>query len=384
MPGKFFVGRETELGTLRQHFLETPEGSQKSVALHGQSGVGKTQLALKYAVDNRMSYAYIFFINASSMGILRNDLVKLNALLQVARGSGDPVADFTTWLATQTDELWLVILDNANNINEIMPALSQIPPSGHVLLTTQDSRVDGFEMIHKVLSVSMLPPEESMTLLLRRSGISEGSLDEIEVAHELVRELGYLPLAIDHAGAYIHTSKRTLQQYMLLFHTNQKELLDHRPEMSLYPKSLLGSLELSFKVVDREANAATLLSLLAFLDRAEVTEQLLKRGSTPQKFWGARGEAESLKPSESFVSDKVVALLTNEIDFDEAVARLTSLSLITCTVKPDVGRCFSMHPLVHKCVRLRMTPEQRQRNSLDALCFLAHAFPTDELGLENG
>lgn len=91
-----------------------------------------------------------------------------------------------------------------------------------------------------------------------------------------------------------------------------------------------------------------------------------------------------MKPFESFAPEKLVNLLTNEIDFDHAVERLTSLSLITYTSKPEVGRCFSLHPLVHKCVRLRMTLEERRQNGCGALSFLAHAFPSDELGLENG
>lgn len=384
MPGKFFVGRTLELSKLRQLFLETEQPSSKSVALHGQSGVGKTQLGLKYAMDNRLSYDYVFFLNSSSMGSLRNELRKLTSSLQIVSGSGDPITDFMAWLSSQKDQRWLVIFDNANNLRDVMGVMTQIPADGHILITTQDARVNGFDMINEVLPVQMLSPEESKTLLLKRAGITNLPLDEMEVASELVNELGYLPLAIDSAGAYINTRKRTLQQYVLLFHTYQKDILDHRPEVSSYPNSVLGSLEVNFKDIDLDPNASALLSLLAFLDPAEVTEQFLKRGSVSQRFWGSNGEPTAVKPSESFVPEKLVSLITNEIDLDNAVERLTSLSLVTCTYRIDVGRCFTLHPLVHKCVRLRMTLEERQQNGSGTLCLLSHAYPSDELGLENG
>lgn len=67
--------------------------------------------------------------------------------------------------------------------------------------------MDGFEMIYKVLLVLMFFLEELMILLLRWLGISEGSLDEIEVVYEFVRELGYFFFVIDYVGVYIYISK---------------------------------------------------------------------------------------------------------------------------------------------------------------------------------
>ena len=61
----------------------------KTVALYGLSGVGKTQLALKFAIEYQDRYNYIFFVNASSLEILRNDFIKLQKNLDLADGTGD-------------------------------------------------------------------------------------------------------------------------------------------------------------------------------------------------------------------------------------------------------------------------------------------------------
>ena len=114
-----------------------------------------------------------------------------------------------------------------------------------------------------------------------------------------------------------------------------------------------------------------------------MTEEFLKRGVTTQRRWGSLGEPIQVDPTDRYVPEQLIELINNDLEFDEAVKDLISLSIITCTKRDPVGRVFTLHVLYHKCAKLRMTKDQRRTYSADALCFLAHAFPSDEYVLEN-
>jgi hypothetical protein len=125
-----------------------------------------------------------------------------------------------------------------------------------------------------------------------------------------------------------------------------------------------------------------LLSLLIFLNRAEVTEAFLKRGVTRQQSWGPNGESITVTPQENYVPDALIKLINNPIRLDDALEDLISLSIITFTGRHGDGRAFTLHPLYHKCAKHRMAKELRRRYCAEALMFLAHAFPADEYVLE--
>jgi hypothetical protein len=353
------------------------------VALHGPSGVGKTQLALKFAIDNQDLYDYVFFVNASSLKVLRNEFIKLQKNLKLAEGSGDAVIELTNWLVSQTEKRWLFIFDNANNLKDILWVITPIH-AGHVILTTQDAFVRNNESINDSLEVKVLSPEESQQLLFTRSGVGSPKLNEIEVAEALVKELGYLPLAIDSAGAYINVYQKTISDYADLNRSNRKDMLDLRPQVSSYDRSTWGTLELNFKEIDSQPGSNILLCLFAFLDRSEVTEGFLKRGATKQRRWGPSGESILADPADRYIPDELTKLINNGLEFDKAIGGLISLSIVSCTKSKKEGRVFTLHTLPYDCAKLRMTKDQRRKYSRDALIFLAHAFPSDEYILEKG
>jgi hypothetical protein len=95
MPSNNFIGRKEELATLKKWFWESGGQTVNVVALHGQSGVGKTQLSLKYAIQNQESYDYVFFVNASTIDTLRTEFVKIRSNLKIADVGGDSITDTT-------------------------------------------------------------------------------------------------------------------------------------------------------------------------------------------------------------------------------------------------------------------------------------------------
>jgi len=393
MPTRFFLGRKAELAQLKDWFFPEGEGGGghslaavsdfKVVALFGKTGAGKTQLALKYAVTHKDAYDFVFFLDATSSVVLHNEFAKLRDSLKISDIGGDPVMQMKQWLISQAPGRWLLIFDNANNLQEVMPVITPVARSGHIIITTQDTRVGSNEFVDNSLEVPMLSPEESQQLLFDRSGMESPKLDEVEVAKLLVEELGYLPLAINSAGTYISVRQKSVREYADLLQHHSREMLDHRPDASSYERSVLAALELNFQAIDTHPGASALFSLLVFLDRSEVTEPFLVRGVTPQHRWGLDGENTLVDPASRYVPAELMALINNGPAFDEAIEDLVSHSIISCEKRDGVGRCITIHPLYHKCGRLRMSREERQKHGSGALCFLAHASPSDEYSLED-
>jgi hypothetical protein len=101
-------------------------------------GVGKTQLALKYAQHHRPDYAAGLWVSAASRETLLSGFAALAGVLNLPeRNEADQekiVAAVRRWLDT-TDQPWLLILDNADELE----LLQEFLPSGrgHCLLTTR-------------------------------------------------------------------------------------------------------------------------------------------------------------------------------------------------------------------------------------------------------
>jgi hypothetical protein len=187
--------------------------------VHGMPGLGKTQLALQFAVlakkENR--YPYVFWVSATSIGKVTRDFTKLGHLLRL---SGhyilDQAAQLTnvrSWLEdTAVTRTWLVILDDVTQ--ETIDVLREdILPrrncQGRILFTTRTEKVA--KSLVKVLGATSEIPlqglciDDSVKMLLAgakmdRRRIEQDGRADIE---NLIKRVGNLPLAIAHAAAYM-------------------------------------------------------------------------------------------------------------------------------------------------------------------------------------
>ena len=105
--------------------------------------------------------------------------------------------------------------------------------------------------------------------------------EEEEAIAVIIQKLGHLPLALDHAGAYILREQCTFTSY-------SKEL-DNAAKVSFHlskgwkqggdKESVFASWEMSFEVLrQRVPNAADLLTVCGFLDNEDISEEFLMRG----------------------------------------------------------------------------------------------------------
>ncbi|TKH10136.1 hypothetical protein FC678_15375, partial [Peribacillus simplex] len=123
-----FIGRDTIISTLKEGFFSKTAGSEKT--LSGMGGVGKTQIAVEFALQFQENYDVVWWIRAENETLILNDLKEL------CKELGLPIKDednklivvnvMKNWM--QRNQRWLLIFDNANKpdfVYEYLPVNHQ-------------------------------------------------------------------------------------------------------------------------------------------------------------------------------------------------------------------------------------------------------------------
>ena len=261
------------------------------------------------------------------------------------------------WLCDERNGQWLIVLDNADDdrvllspsadldgvaqgnklSSEARPLKSFLPqsPNGWILITSRNlvAAVNLVGIKHNVIQVEPMVEKDALALLKTRVLISESSEKD---GRALVQALECIPLAITHAAAYIavREPRISVSMYLKLFHEseeNQAHLLNIHEARDLrrddnVSDAILATWQISFEQIRKtRPEAADLLSLMTMFDKQGIPEHLLYNGR-------------------------------NRLQFEDAVAPLTSFSLIrTQTGKqseqPPGEQLFEMHSLVQLATR---------------------------------
>ena len=205
-----FVGRESELIRLEDATCESDR--VVVVAVHGLGGVGKSALAAQFAHLHAERFAPVWWVTADSATAIGTGLADLAAALDPASG-GLPVEQrlelAVEWLSSHAG--WLLILDNLTAPADAQSLLERIR-TGTILITSRHR--SGWRNI-TTLSLDVLTPTEAGELLDQtvRADWPDADLDNAE---RLCAELGWLPLAIEQAGAYLTQTRITPARYLEL------------------------------------------------------------------------------------------------------------------------------------------------------------------------
>jgi WD40 repeat protein len=195
-----FAGRDEDLKKLD---ALVAEGAP--VGITGMGGVGKTQLAVEYALKYQSPERSVFWFNAAQP--LLDEFVRAAVAI-------DPFAEVATayqQVQALVDHLTyqrqaLLIFDNLEDPLELrLPLLSAIVPEAlpcRILFTTRRANIEPFV----VYPLDQLDESASLTVLLRhpsRRPAIDRHHPEHEDAREICRLLGNLPLALVIAGAHL-------------------------------------------------------------------------------------------------------------------------------------------------------------------------------------
>lgn len=325
-----FTGRTKALADLRGRLISGRAGGWKQV-ITGMAAVGKTQLVGEYVYRYRHEYPVIWWMRAEESSTLADDYAELAyAIGSEALGlSQDQMARQTvrimtirSWLENESN--WLLVFDNARNPTDILGYLPHLE-RGHVLIT---SRNPVWKNTAEVIDINVFKRRESITLLKRLTGETDS-----KGASALAEELGDLPLAIVQAGTYCATRHKTISEYRELFHKYQTELLARGEPPADYKQSVAVTFDIALDTVRSDCpGAADLLSLIAFLSSDGIPRSLLMRWLQLPDCGGKH--------------------FKNELDFDDAIAALSQLSLIAVR-----GDSIAVHRLVQMRTRDRLNDE---------------------------
>ncbi|QIB42613.1 tetratricopeptide repeat protein [Streptomyces aureoverticillatus] len=210
-----FVGRaaefrqlDGELLTPRSHAVDGP----RAVVVHGMGGVGKTALARQWAANTVMgtSLSPVWLVTVRSGSDLTAGLADLAKAMTPApaQATAEQLSEWAVnWLSSHAD--WVLVLDGVENPADIGAFLSRLGTGGRVLITSRLAR--GWEGVGRVLHLDVMEPAEAVAFLRARVGTDMQTAD----ASNLAEAVGYLPLALEQAAAYMAREEITPAQYLM-------------------------------------------------------------------------------------------------------------------------------------------------------------------------
>ena len=97
---------------------------------------------------------------------------------------------------------------------------------------------------------------------------------------ELAKELDYLPLALEQAGAYNESAGTTLKHYLDLFRRHHLALLRRGKAPAEHPEAVETMWELVFRQIEKQSpGAAALINLCAFLAPDDIPRDMIVAGA---------------------------------------------------------------------------------------------------------
>ncbi|MFC1415315.1 FxSxx-COOH system tetratricopeptide repeat protein [Streptacidiphilus cavernicola] len=254
-----FTGRAAELGRLRDRLTgRGPDAEGRAQALFGLGGVGKSQLALEYAYRYLPDYDVVWWIAAERPASITTDLAELAQALDLRGSQSDPDAAAAARNALSQGTpfaRWLLVFDNAedpDSLREFLPG-----GDGHVIIT---SRNQVWNRDATELEVDVFTPDESVAHLRRRVP----GLDPAQ-ARRLAEALGDLPLAVEHAAAYLLATGMSADTYLDLLDTYPSDMFGAAPGAD-YPLPIVTTFAASLEKLAAEwPSAKRLLQMSVFL-----------------------------------------------------------------------------------------------------------------------
>ncbi|MEH2006193.1 tetratricopeptide repeat protein [Nostoc sp.] len=259
-----FVGREVELQNLHQMLQENNQVAIAAIA--GMGGLGKTELALQYAMAHREIYKggiCWLLAKAGDVGI---------QVVQFARTQLDlnPPEDLDLPAQVQyCFRLWregnvLLVLDDVGKYQQVKPYLPSPSSRFKVLITTRQHLGASI----KELSLDVLQPKAALELLKSFFKETPQRIEqELAVANQLCEWLGYLPLGLELVGRYL-ARKQDLSFTEMLRRLEKKRLeqpaFDKAEGDMTAQRGVLAAFELSWQELeDSDKQLGCLLSLFA-------------------------------------------------------------------------------------------------------------------------
>ncbi|KAL6717650.1 hypothetical protein ACLMJK_005565 [Lecanora helva] len=366
-----FTGREDISETVRKCLLSpgdcSPARQQRRYVIHGIGGSGKTQFCSKFAQDHRERFWGVFWIDATSIETAKQSFAKIGTLggLEATQSAGKH------WLSN-SEETWLLILNNADNPLLDLADLFPEGQRGCILVTTRNPN---FRIHATVGSTEFkgLTKADALILFLRAADIQKPWTSAVEsTAHKITDTLGRLALAVIQAGALIMQKICEVQDYLEYYETfrsniklkGSSENSNNNDQLTIYATWEHSLESLKFRQTEPCLDALELLSTVAFFHFDHIRIDIFTR-ALDNKFPTSSFQKKSITQR---LSNAIIARLQPppilprffkqgsakriQLRVRRALNELRSFSLISYNGTDD---SFSLHPVVHSWARDRLS-----------------------------
>ncbi|KAJ5684067.1 uncharacterized protein N7477_000412 [Penicillium maclennaniae] len=379
-----FLGRQDELEKLWQHLHPTNVQSRKVAIVHGLGGIGKTQIAIRFARNHKHDFTAIFWLSGKDRGTLLQSLssifLRLLEQSQITEPRNDEDVEQRAkhvlwWLAMAGNSRWLIIFDdvnqysavngapNAYNIGEFFPAADH----GSILIT---SRLRGLTELGKSFLVNKLDNDDAIRLLSQSSSFSpnntiRGSKSNPDTL-ALASHLDGFPLAITIAGAFMRETGTSIAEYLQYYQESWPDLqLQSNPGRHYQQGNMLQTWMISYREIrKRDPNAAELLLFLARFDHQDIWYGLIQssRHSSNVPVWLER-------------------TISSWLTFTTSIKKLVDFSLLE--TKKEWGS-YTMHPVVQDwCIQLSSIDKSVDSTRLNELALISVGYTVPSSGERN-
>ncbi|KAI1484454.1 hypothetical protein F5X96DRAFT_664167 [Biscogniauxia mediterranea] len=406
-----FVAREEELAEMFS--ILTTSHDRRTIAIHGASGIGKTQLAIEFARRYRNSYSAVIWLNATDETTLTQSLVKTAERIfrehpsisylksaVINKNADGMIKAVKRWLDEPNNKYWLVICDNYGypqlssnadsddndggsedhsqrmedsqqaqdlvsksfNLRVLLPESCQ----GAMIITTRSSTIDA----DKTIRLSKLEHiEDSLQILEIVS--KRRSLRQDPAAIQLVEQLDGLPFALSTAGTYLRRQiSVTCGEYLKQYEASRLLLQDRSAQLSPHDRILHATWNVSYMHIEQQnKSAAMLLKLWACFSREDLWYELLCVRGSPAPRW-------------------LQALTADKPTFEQGMRLLCDYGLAeTGTPSLELGSespGYSMHSCMHAWMEhaLREAPDNHDLPRLAIACVSSHVLDTRHRGTQ--
>jgi len=240
-----FVGRTEFLTNIHTKLHE--RNSQSIVAITGMGGFGKTSVAIRYGEIHKADYDLVRVID-SDAPVLHSSLYSFAKDLGIEI-KGKKISDVLDLLHRELANIsnYLLIFDNVEQFAAIKDYLPTLTEGQHIIITSRDDH--GVDWPKSIKFAEFTPAEATEYV--------HAELQEQNEA--LGQKLGYLPLALKTAVAFIK-EKRTTGEY-----TISDYLREAQESMASNDSPVMKSLKLSLSKIAQAPDALTILRYCAFL-----------------------------------------------------------------------------------------------------------------------
>lgn len=223
------------------------------------------------------SFWGIFWIDASTV---QNAEQGFASIAQIG-GAGHSCEDGKLWL-TNLELSWMLVIDNADDPSIDVSRFFPTGDRGNILLTSRNTECKYHETVG-YQELKEMEENEAITPLLRAAGKDHSNPKSRKLAGPIVQALGFLPLALDQAGASIRRNICSLKSYLTAYNRQRRQIMGTREIQGseAYKYTVYTTWELSFQVIKlgdtAAADASEVLQMFAFLHFQRIPTTILQR-----------------------------------------------------------------------------------------------------------